>query len=46
MSSGSGENVVRFAADLMPLGAADYNVTVMVAKAGYYEFEPDEVLFN
>ena len=40
MSSGSGENVVRFAADLMPLGVADYNVTVMVAKAGYYESNP------
>ena len=40
MSSGLGGNVVRFAADLMPLGAADYNVTVLVAKAGYYELNP------
>ena len=46
MSSGSGANVVRLAADLMPLGAGEYKITVLVAKAGYYEFEPDKVLFD
>ena len=40
MSSGSGGSVARFAADLMPLGPADYNVTVLVAQAGYYESDP------
>lgn len=40
MSSGSGANVVRVAADLMPLSAGEYNVTVLVARAGYYESNP------